>query len=164
MRNDLRNQESGVRSQESGARSSVVARHPVSCLLIPVSVLLCLPLLLGAGDISGKWSGSIEVADNAGGSSITTPVRAEFQQKANLVSGKIGRREDEQAEPIRNGKIEGTKISFEVSSVETTSAMRFNLVLAGDHLEGEMKGTVDSGEIVGKVRLTRETPGGNSGN
>jgi hypothetical protein len=141
-----------------------MAWNSVSWLLTSVSLLVCLPLLLGAGDISGKWSGSIEVADNAGGSSITTPVRAEFLQKANLVSGKIGRREDEQAEPIRNGKVEGSKISFEVSSVETTSAMRFNLVLDGNHLEGEMKGTVDSGEIVGKVRLTREAPGGNSGN
>jgi hypothetical protein len=119
--------------------------------------------MLMAGDLSGKWSGSIEVDDNAGGSSISTPVKAEFQQKANLVSGKIGRREDEQAEPIRNGKVEGEKVSFEVSSVETTSAMKFNLVLQGDHLEGEMKGTVDSGEIVGKVRLTRDT-GGHTGN
>jgi hypothetical protein len=119
--------------------------------------------MLGANDVSGRWLGSIEVADNAGGSSITTSVRAEFQQKANLVSGKIGRREDEQTETIRNGKVEGTKISFEVSSVETTSAMKFNLVLEGDHLEGEMKGTVDSGEIVGKVRLTREA-GGHGGN
>ncbi len=126
-------------------------------------LFLCFPLLLAAGDVSGRWSGSIEVADNAGGSSITTPVRAEFEQKANLVSGKIGRREDEQAEPIRNGKVDGTKVSFEVSSVETTSAMKFNLVLQGDHLEGEMKGTVDSGEIVGKVRLTREA-GGHQGN
>jgi hypothetical protein len=117
---------------------------------------LCLPLALGAADVSGKWSGSIEVADNAGGSAITTPVRAVFEQKANLVSGKIGRREDERSESIRNGKVEGTKISFEVSSVETTSAMKFNLVLQGDHLDGEMKGTVDSGEIVGKVKLTRE--------
>ena len=126
-------------------------------------LFLCLPLMLGASDVSGRWLGSIEVPDNAGGSSITTPVRAEFLQKANLVSGKIGRREDEQAETIRNGKVEGTKISFEVSSVETTSAMKFNLVLEGDHLEGEMKGTVDSGEIVGKVRLTREA-GGHGGN
>ena len=126
-------------------------------------LFLCLPLMFAAGDISGKWSGSIEVADNAGGSSITTPVRAEFQQTANLVSGKIGRSEDEQAEPIRNGKVEDGKISFEVSSVETTSAMKFNLILDGDHLEGEMKGTVDSGEIVGKVRLTREA-GGHGGN
>jgi hypothetical protein len=124
-------------------------------------VLIC---LLGAAvvgvaaadDVSGRWSGSIEVADSAGGSPITTPVRAEFEQKANLVSGKIGRREDERAESIRNGKIDGTRISFEVSSPETLSSMKFKLTLQGDRLEGEMKGTVDSGEIVGKVRLTRE--------
>ena len=115
-----------------------------------------LPLLLAGADISGKWSGSIDVIDNAGGAPISTPVRAVFEQKANLVSGKIGRREDERTESIRNGKVEGTKISFEVSSVETTSAMKFNLVLDGDHLSGEMKGTVDSGEVVGKVNLTRE--------
>ena len=125
-----------------------------------VWLLLCMPLVMLAGDdVSGKWSGSIEVADNAGGSAITTPVRAVFEQKANLVSGKIGRREDERSESIRNGKVEGTKISFEVSSVETTSAMKFSLVLRGDRLEGEMKGSVDSGEIVGKVKLTREAGG-----
>ena len=129
-----------------------------------VWLILCLPLLLGANDVSGKWSGSIEVADNADGSSITTPVRAEFLQKANLVSGKIGRPEDQQAETIHNGKVEGTKISFEVNSVEATGAMKFSLTLQGDHLEGEMKGTVESGEIVAKVRLTREAPGGHSGN
>src|SRR5579883_2680016 len=104
-----------------------------------VILFLCLPLLLVAGDVSGKWVGSIEVNDTADGSSVTTPVKAEFQQKSNVVSGKIGRREDEQQETIRNGKAEGTKISFEVSSVETTSAMKFNLVLEGDRLEGEMR-------------------------
>jgi hypothetical protein len=119
-------------------------------------LLFCIPLLLGAGDITGKWSGSIEVADNAGGSSVTTPVKAEFEQKANVVSGKIGRREDENAESIRNGKVEGVKISFEVTSPETLSAMKFSLVLNGDHLEGEMKGLIDTGEIVGKVKLQRE--------
>jgi len=132
--------------------------------MVKLWLILWLPLLVSAGDISGTWIGSIEVADNAGGSSVNTPVRAQFEQKANLVSGKIGRREDEQAESIRNGKVEGTKISFEVSSVETTSAMKFNLVLDGNHLEGEMKGMVDSGEIVGKVRLTRQDAGDHQGN
>jgi hypothetical protein len=125
-------------------------------LLFYLPLLGALPLLSGAADITGRWSGSIEVADNAGGTSITTPVRAEFEQKANAVSGSIGRREDEKAEAIRNGKIEGVKISFEVTSPETMSAMKFSLVLQGDHLEGEMKGMIDSGEIVGKVRLQRE--------
>jgi hypothetical protein len=126
-------------------------------------LFLCLPLLVWAADVSGKWSGSIEVADNAGGSSITTPVKVVFEQKGALVSGKIGRREDEGSESIRNGKVEGAKISFEVSSPETTSAMKFNLVLEDDHLVGEMKGMVDSGEIVGKVTLTRDA-GGHPGN
>ena len=124
--------------------------HRLSLLVLSFS------LALAAADISGKWSGSIEVADTAGGDSITTPVRAEFEQKADLVSGSIGRKEDARAESIRNGKIEGTRIVFEVSSPETLSSMKFSLTLSGDHLEGEMKGTVDSGEIVGKVRLTKE--------
>jgi hypothetical protein len=115
-----------------------------------------LPVMMGGADISGRWSGSIEVLDAGGGNSITTPVRAEFEQKANLVSGTIGRKEDERSESIRNGKIEGSRISFEVSSPETLSAMKFNLTLQGDRMEGEMKGMVDSGEIVGKVRLTKE--------
>ena len=119
-------------------------------------LVLSFSLAFAAADISGKWSGSIEVADTAGGDSITTPVRAEFEQKADLVSGSIGRKEDARAESIRNGKIEGTRIVFEVSSPETLSSMKFSLTLSGDHLEGEMKGMVDSGEIVGKVRLTKE--------
>jgi len=123
---------------------------------------MCVPLALGAADISGKWSGSIEIADAAGGDKITTTVRVEFEQKANLISGKIGRKEDEATQAIRNGRIEGSQISFEVTSSETLSAMKFSLTLEGDHLEGEMKGMVDSGEIVGKVRLTRDAahPGG----
>ena len=125
-------------------------------------LLICISAVLGAADISGRWSGSIEVGDTGGGSSITTSVRAEFTQKANMVSGKIGRKEDDRSESIQNGKVEGSRISFEVSSPETLSSMKFNLTLQNDRLEGEMKGTVDSGEIVGKVRLTREQ-GGHAG-
>lgn len=118
--------------------------------------LLCLPLALSAAGITGKWTGSIEVVDAGGaGGNVNTSVRAEFEQKANLVSGKIGRREDERTETIRNGKVEGNKVSFEVTSSETLSTVKFNLTLDGDQLKGEMKGTLDTGEISGKVRLTR---------
>jgi hypothetical protein len=124
--------------------------------MMKLCFLLCVPLVAGAGDLSGKWAGSIEIADSGSGGNITTPVRAVFEQKANLVSGKIGRREDEQSESIRNGRVEGAKVFFEVTSPETSGAMKFSLTLEGDQLRGEMKGVVDSGEIVGKVRLTRE--------
>ncbi|HZT33536.1 MAG TPA: hypothetical protein VFA33_26850 [Bryobacteraceae bacterium] len=119
-------------------------------------LLPCLAMVLTAADISGKWIGSIEVADDSSGTTINTPVRAEFEQKSNLLSGKIGRREDQQTESIRNGKVEGTKIVFEVTSPETAGAMKFDLTLEGDRIEGNMKGSLDSGPITGKVHLVRQ--------
>ena len=117
-------------------------------------VVIGLTLPLAAEDITGKWSGTIEIAD-IGGGPIQTTVRAEFAQKAGVVFGKMGRSGDDDS-PIRNGKVEGVEISFEVSSPETTQPMRFTLKLVGGRLEGEMKGAVDEGEIVGKVTLSRE--------
>lgn len=119
-------------------------------LLIP-----CLTLALSAADISGKWVGNIDISDPSSGTSINTPVRAEFSQQADTIKGTIGRREDEQKESIRNGKVEGKTVSFEVSAPEVMSAMKFVLTLEGDRLEGRMNGALDSGEIEGKVLLTR---------
>ncbi|HWC01016.1 MAG TPA: hypothetical protein VG672_30120 [Bryobacteraceae bacterium] len=118
-------------------------------------LFLCGAMVLTAADISGRWVGTIEVADDSSGTTINTPVRAEFEQKASQLAGKIGRKEDEQSESIRNGKIEGKKILFEVNSPETSGAMKFELTVEGDRIEGEMKGSVDSGPIVGKVHLVR---------
>ena len=116
---------------------------------------LMVPATWGA-DLTGKWTGVIEVNDASSGTRIDTPVRAEFSQKDKSVSGKIGRREDEQSEAIRNGVVEGDEMRFEVTSPETTGAINFNLkVVDADRLEGEMKGAIDSGPITGKVRLTR---------
>lgn len=119
-----------------------------------LSVVIGLTLPLAAADISGKWSGTIEIAD-AGGSPVEATVRAEFAQKSDSVSGKMGRAGDDDS-PIRNGKVEGEEISFEVMSPETTRPMRFKLKLVGGRLEGFMKGEIDEGEIVGKVTLSRE--------
>lgn len=118
-----------------------------------------LPLLavsLAGADISGIWSGTIEVPDMGSGTTVRTPVRAQFEQKQNEVSGKIGRREDDDQVKIRNGKVEGKKIFFVVSSEQTDGDMKFDLTLDGEHIQGEMKGAVDSGPIVGKVSLIRE--------
>jgi hypothetical protein len=115
-----------------------------------------LTMVLTAADVSGKWTGTIEVADDSSGATINTPVRAEFEQKAHSLSGKIGRREDEQAESIRNGRIDGKKILFEVSSPETVGAVKFELTVEGDRIEGQMNGSVDTGPIKGKVHLVRQ--------
>lgn len=121
-----------------------------------------LALVLNAADISGKWIGNIDVSDPSSGTSMNTPVRAEFSQQADSISGTIGRREDEQKESIRNGKVDGKTVSFEVRAPEVLSAMKFVLTLKGDRLEGEMKGALDTGEIAGKVSLTRVQAGGSN--
>ena len=121
-------------------------------------LLPCLALALSGADVSGKWSGTIDVED-AGNS---TPVQVELVQKSDMVSGKIGRQGGGDEGTIRNGKVDGTKVSFEVVSPQTSSPFKFTLTLAKDTLEGEMKGSVDEGEIVGKVKLSREKPGATS--
>jgi len=124
--------------------------------------LLLLPflsLLLNAADISGKWAGAIEVGDASSGSTVRTAVLAEFVQKSDGVSGKISRPGDEVQAAIRNGKVQGKKVMFECSSAETATPMKFTLTLDGDRLVGQMKGSVDEGEITGKVELTREKAG-----
>ncbi|MFN7996073.1 MAG: hypothetical protein U0Q18_20855 [Bryobacteraceae bacterium] len=120
-------------------------------------LLPCFTVVLAASDVSGKWAGNIEV-EEPGGSTINTQVRAEFRQQADGISGKIGREEDQQAESIRNGKLmEGKRFTFEVSSTEASGIIHFVLTLNGDHLEGEMTGSVDGDPITGKVHLSRTT-------
>jgi hypothetical protein len=119
--------------------------------LLPV-----LALALYGADITGTWSGTIEVADPSNGEKINTEVKAQFAQKADVVSGKIGRSQDEQLEQIRNGKLDGKTLVFEVQPPEATSPMRFSLVLVSDdRIEGDMKGAIDVGNIAGKVVLRR---------
>jgi hypothetical protein len=117
-------------------------------------ILPCLALVMSGADISGKWSGTIDVED-AGSS---TDVQVQLVQKADTVSGKIGRTGGGDEGEIRNGKVIGEKVSFEVVSGEHSNPFKFTLTLVNDHLEGEMKGAMDQGEIVGKVKLSRATP------
>jgi len=113
-----------------------------------------LALLLSGADISGKWSGTIDVED-AGSS---TEVQVELIQKGGAVTGKVGRVGGGDEGEIRNGKVEGEKISFELTSSYSTTPFKFTLTLVKDHLEGEMKGSMDQGDIIGKVKLSRANP------
>ena len=119
-------------------------------------LLPCFTLVLTAADISGKWAGNIEVEDSSSGTVINTPVRAEFQQQADKISGTIGREEDESSESIRNARLQnGRLLTFEVSSPEAGGLIKFVLTLDNNRMEGQMTGSIDSGPITGKVHLSR---------
>jgi hypothetical protein len=125
-------------------------RFPVPCAALFLLVAHTL-----AADVSGKWSGTIAVKDESSGVVITTPVEIQFSQQASSVSGKIGRARDADAVPILNVRIEGNKIYFEAASDETTGPCKFTLTIAGDTMEGDMTGAIESEDITGKVKVTR---------
>lgn len=118
-------------------------------------LLLSCALAFGA-DLTGRWTGTIAVDDTSSGTTITTQVHVDIQQKADGLTGKIGRVEDNELVPIKNAHMEGDTLLFEAASEETSGPMKFILKIAGDSMEGTMKGSIDSGDINGKVKLTRD--------
>ena len=73
-------------------------------------------MLATTGDVSGLWTGTIDIHDESSGTNITTPVRIELNQQPDAISGKIGRPEDLEVVPIKNVRMEGNKIWFEASN------------------------------------------------
>ena len=121
-----------------------------------IGILIVPVLVLYGSDVTGTWKGSIEVVDPANGEKISTAVTAHFAQKSSDVSGKIGRTQDDELETIRNGKLSGKSLTFEVQPREATAPMKFTLVLVNDdRFEGDMNGAIDVGSISGKVVLSR---------
>jgi hypothetical protein len=121
-------------------------------------LLPCLAATLMAADVSGKWTGTVNVEDPSGGPNIEVRVRADLRQTADAITGAIGRQEDQTGETIRNATLDGKRLSFEVSSTEANGLVKFTLTLDGDRLDGEMSGSMDGSPITGKVHLSREAP------
>jgi hypothetical protein len=121
-----------------------------------MALVLALATRLVAADLTGAWVGTVVVADPANGEKISTTVKAQLEQKGAAISGKIGREHDQDLEQIRNGKVDGNTLTFEVQPEEATSPMVFTLTLVSeDRIEGGMKGQVDTGNVTGTVALTR---------
>ena len=108
------------------------------------------------GGPDGKWAGVIVIEDAGSNSVIRTPVEMELSERGGTVDGKIGRKGDAERVAIRNGNVQGPNVTFVAGSAETVTPMRFSLKLDGDKMEGEMRGSVESGQIVAKVQFTRE--------
>lgn len=118
-------------------------------------LLAVFAIALYAADVTGRWTGTIDVHDTASGSIVTTPVQIQFEQKGDSLSGKVGRAEDRDTVDIKNGRIDGDRVTFEASSVETAGPMKFSLKLTGGKLEGDMKGSIEEGVISGHVKLEK---------
>ena len=125
--------------------------------MIRLFLLPVLALALHAADLTGKWIGTVDVADPTNGDKISTPVRAALKQDGSAVSGQIGRVQDTNLESIRDGKVTGKILTFNVLPEEASKPLVFTLtVVSDDRIEGSMAGEIaDAGKIQGKVVLTR---------
>jgi len=81
-----------------------IARH--LALVVTLCVVAFAPLR--AADVDGKWSGSIDTPMGA------IPIEFNFKADGATLTGSMGGPDGGQI-PIKNGKIDGNKISFNVS-------------------------------------------------
>ena len=101
-----------------------------------LSILGLFTLSLCAADVSGKWSGTIEIKRD--GESKAEPAFVILKQEGMTLTGSGGPRESEQ-HAMQNGKVEGSKITFEIA-LGAERVMSFNLTATGDEINGDVTG------------------------
>lgn len=89
-------------------------------------LLMLAPLAFAAADVSGKWSGSMDMK-LPDGSVNSTPVTAEFKQTGTTITGTAGVAGSDQF-AIEKGTVDGTQVSFEVHAPDGVYVVKVNLV------------------------------------
>ena len=117
-------------------------------LLFVTAILLVMAIGAFAADVTGKWT--YEQAGRNGGA--PRPVTITLKQDGNTLTGEVpgmGRGGDAPPPPtaIKNGKVDGDKVSFDV-------VREFN----GNSMTTKYEGTVSGAEM--KLKVTREGQNG----
>ena len=115
-------------------------------------LLLC-SMIVGtasAADVSGKWSGTFTPEGGNEGSSF-----AVLKQSGTVLTGTAGPNAENQW-PIESGKVTGDKVSLVAKSTSDGTVYKCDLVLAADHLKGDITATRADGQTLkAKLDLTR---------
>jgi hypothetical protein len=129
-------------------------------LICDVLLVLLLAPLASAGDVTGKWTGSLEGKD-PNGEVVIVPAHADLKQQGDSVTGKVWKEAEHQFS-IEKGKIEGNRITFEFNAPEGSEgsepvvhSVRLYLV-SEDQLQGELEVAMEGDKMTGKLTFTRE--------
>jgi hypothetical protein len=107
-----------------------------------VALALVALFAFAASDVTGKWSGTLEIANPEGGSK-SEPAFVILKADGATLTGSGGPNEADQ-KPIRNGKVQGDRLTFEIETSKVT--MRFDLKVAENRIEGKIDGEGRDGE------------------
>jgi hypothetical protein len=102
-----------------------------------LSLMLLLVTVSMAADnnLTGKWSGNL-IVTSADGEKKDDGIFLVLKENGTDLTGTAGPNQEQQF-PIQKGKIEGTKLIFEVQSPKFL--INFDLTLTDGHLKGEAK-------------------------
>jgi|HubBroStandDraft_2_1064218.scaffolds.fasta_scaffold313876_1 hypothetical protein len=114
---------------------------------ILVSLLLLAAWTLSASDLTGKWSGTVDMKQD--GEAQTIPVIMIVKQDGNKLTGTAGPEEDQHA--IQKGLVDGDTITMEVDSGE--EIFYLELKVDGDQITGAVKQGTDGEKM--KIALKR---------
>jgi hypothetical protein len=121
-------------------------------------LLCCLALsvlALNAADLTGKWSGSFDIT-TADGESKPDTAFLDLKELDGTVTGTAGPNAEKQWS-LRNGKLDGQKLTFEVST-DDGGFLAFELTFDGEGIQGTCTGTGNGGQkMSAKVHLKRTT-------
>jgi hypothetical protein len=108
-----------------------------------------------AMDISGKWSGDLEIK-MPDGNVVTQPAWAEFHQKGDEISGSAGGGDSDESSPLEKGLFDGKKLAFQFTGPDGR-VYKASLVLTADHrFEGTLDFTLPDGSpVAAKMTLTQ---------
>ena len=94
---------------------------------VPSLILLAVAL---APDVSGRWSGTVEIKTETGATQ-SVPVFLILKHEGERLSGSGGLNETQQS-PIRNGQVSGEKLTCEIEA--DNFVFRLELKLEGDRI------------------------------
>jgi hypothetical protein len=113
-----------------------------------IAVVLLLTMNAMAGDLTGKWSGSFKVD----GADHGVPQLLIFKQAGANLTGSGGPDQNEQY-PIENGKIDGERVGFEITTGEWK--FTYHLSARDARMSGDLELTSVNDKRTAKITLSK---------
>jgi hypothetical protein len=116
------------------------------------SLLLLSSVAVASGGLTGKWSGSFDISTSDGESHADSAYLI-LKESKGVVEGTAGPNIDKQWD-IRNGKLDGNKLTFEVPADD--GLIKFDLIFDGESIKGTASGERPDGKkMTAKVDVKR---------
>jgi hypothetical protein len=129
----------------------MLARRGTNILKALLLLTLASALTAMAADVTGTWTG--DLVSQRDGEERKSPAHIVLKQEGTQLTGTAGPGPDEQ-HPILKGKIEGSKLTFEVE--REGSVISFVLTQENDDIKGDITMQRDGGTRTAKLALKRQ--------